>query len=180
MSNRPRFRASILIGCMAVAVGLSGSLMAADRAPPDFTPNPSAGWFAYSREWIAPNSGPGPVMQHPDHRRVSNDDYRVTGKQPTLPVADPDNPILQPWAREVLLKQNQLVRSGMPADTLHASCHPIGIRTEGIARRTNVANVAMLASAGVSPLLEAICAENPNAFAGFETRPIAQSVKPDF
>ena len=53
-------------------------------------------------------------------------------------------------------------------------------RTEGIARRTNVANVAMLASGGVSPLLGAICAENPSSFAGFETRPIAQSVTPDF
>ncbi len=301
--HRRPFTAIILIGSVAVAAGLSGSLMAADRAPPQFTPNPSAGWFAYAREWIAPKSGPGPVMQHQDHPRVSNDDYRATGKQPTLPVADPDNPILQPWAREVLLKQNRLVLSGKPADTLHASCYPIGIphfllipmtrpmyfvqgrdkvnmiltsfadvrrirlnaahatdikpswhgdsvghyegdtlvvdtiglndkgavdgfhtphteqlhvveryrmldggetlelevyiedpgafttpwtaiqrysRTEGIARRMNVANVAMLASGGVGPLLEAICGENPQPLGGPETRPIAQSAKPDF
>jgi hypothetical protein len=242
-------------------------------------------------------------MQHSDHPLVSNDEYRVTGKQPTLPIADPDNPILQPWAREALLERNERVLGGKPADSLHASCHPIGIphfllipmtrpmyfvqgrdkiimiltsfadvrrirlnaahatdikpswhgdsvghyegdtlvvdtiglndkgavdgfqtphteqlhvveryrmldggetlelevymedpgafttpwtatqrysRTEGIARRTDVAKVAMLASGGVSPLLEAICPENPNAFAGFETRPIAQSDKPDF
>ncbi len=105
--HRRSFTASILIGSAAAAAMLSGSLMAADRAPPDFTPNPSAGWFAYSREWIAPRRGPGPVMQHPDHPLVSNDDYRVTGKQPTLPIADPDNPILQPWARDVLLKRNE-------------------------------------------------------------------------
>ena len=301
--HRRSFTASILIGSAAAAAMLGGSLMAADRAPPGFTPNPSAGWFAYSREWIAPSGGPGPVMQHPDYPLVSNDDYRVTGKQPTLPIADPDNPVLQPWAREVLLKRNERVLAGQPADSLHASCHPIGIphfllipmtrpmyfvqgrdkvimiltsfadarrirlnaphatdakpswhgdsvghyegdtlvvdtiglndkgavdgfqtphteqlhvveryrmldggetlelevymedpgafttpwtaiqrysRTEGIARRTNVANVAMLASGGEGPLLEAICAENPNTFTGAETRPIAQSAKPDF
>jgi hypothetical protein len=53
-------------------------------------------------------------------------------------------------------------------------------RKEGIARRTNVANVAMLASAGEGPLLEAICAENPGSLMGLETIPIAQSKTPDF
>ena len=53
-------------------------------------------------------------------------------------------------------------------------------RQEGIARRTNVANVAMLASAGEGPLLEAICAENPFSLMGLETIPIAQSKQPDF
>ena len=300
--NRRPFTASLLIGSIAAAASLSGSL-AADRAAPQFTPSPSAGWFAYAREWIAPKTGPGPVMQHPDYPRVSNDDYRVTGKQPTLPLADTTNPILQPWARDVLIKQNNLVLSGKPADTLHAACYPIGIphfllipmtrpmyfvqgrdkitmiltsfadvrrirlnsahatdikpswhgdsvghyegdtlvvdtiglndkgavdgfhtphteqlhvveryrmldggetlelqvyiedpgafttpwtaihrysRTEGIARRTNVSSVAMLASGGVSPLLEAICGENPSPLGALETRPIAQSSKPDF
>ena len=53
-------------------------------------------------------------------------------------------------------------------------------RQEGIARRTNVANVAMLASAGEGPLLEAICSENPGSLMGLETIPIAQSKTPDF
>jgi hypothetical protein len=51
-------------------------------------------------------------MQHSDHPLVSNDEYRVTGKQPTLPIADPDNPILQPWAREALLERNERVLGG--------------------------------------------------------------------
>jgi hypothetical protein len=53
-------------------------------------------------------------------------------------------------------------------------------RTEGIARRTNVTNVAMLASGGVGPLMEAICSENPLSLMGLETIPIAQSMVPDF
>ena len=225
------------------------------------------------------------------------DDYRVTGQQPTFAFADLDNPILQPWAREVVRKQNDLVQSGKPAFSLHASCYPVGVpsfdlladdeadvlrpgteesaddpdqlrrrspclseraafegsetvlerrigrplrgryagrrhdraerqdarwtdsrrrtprsctsssgsgwsiprrskwrsmsrtracsrrpgprsgysRREGIARRTNIANVAMLASAGEGPLLEAICSENPGSLMGLETIPIAQS-----
>lgn len=291
-----------LIGAACLAGGLSASALAAEWSPPNFAPHPSATWFAYKREFIAPKSGPGPVMQHPKYPRISNDDYRVTGQQPTFAFADIDNPILQPWAREVVRKQNDIVSSGKPAYSRHASCYPVGIphfllmpmtrpmyfvqgpkevvmiltsfsdvrrihlnvphsanlkpswtgesighyegdtlvvdtiglsekapvdgfetphtdqlhvverwrlvdaetlevnvyvedpgafttpwtaiqrysRTEGIARRTSVANVAMLASAGEGPLLEAICGENPNSLMGLESIPIAQSKVPDF
>jgi len=297
------FAARAFTGALCLSVSLSVSAIAANVTPPNFAPNPSSGWFAYKREFIAPQSGPGPVMQHPKYPRVSNDDYRVTGQQPTFAVADTENPILQPWAREVLVKQNELVLSGKPAYSNHASCYPVGIphflllpmtrpmyivqgqkqvvmiltsfadvrrihlnvphstnpkpswtgesvghyegdtlvvdtiglsakapvdgfdtphteqlhvverwrlidsgetlevqvyvedpgafttpwtaiqrysRTEGIARRTSVANVAMLASGGQGPLLEAICGENPHSLMGLESIPIAQSTVPDF
>ena len=297
------FTRVILAGAVCAVGSLSVSAIAAGVSPPNFAPGPSAAWFAYKREFIAPKSGPGPVMQHPKYPRVTNDDYRATGKQPTFAFADIDNPILQPWARDVIRKQNELVASGKPAYSLHASCYPVGIphfllmpmtrpmyfvqgpkevvmiltsfsdvrrvhlnvphsrdlkpswtgesvghyegdtlvvdtiglsakapvdgfhtphteqlhvverwrlleggetlevhvyvedpgafttpwtaiqrysRTEGIARRTSVANVAMLASGGVGPLLEAICGENPNSLMGLEDIPIAQSAVPDF
>jgi hypothetical protein len=297
------FTAGMLVGAFYLTGSLIPSASAADSARPNFAPGPSAAWFAYKREFIAPQSGPGPVMQHPKYPRISNDDYRVTGQQPTFAVADTDNPILQPWAREVLIKQNELVLSGKPAYSLHASCYPVGIphfllmpmtrpmyivqgpkdvmmiltsfsdvrrirldvphstnlkpswtgesvghyegdtlvvdtiglndkapvdgfdtphteqlhvverwrltdggetlevtvyvedpgaftmpwtaiqrysRTEGIARRTSVANVAMLASAGEGPLLEAICGENPDSLMGLEDIPVAQAKVPDF
>jgi hypothetical protein len=60
---------------------LSVSAMGAGASPPDFTPNPSAGWFAYSRQFIPPKSGAGPVRQDPAHPLVSNDDYRVSGRE---------------------------------------------------------------------------------------------------
>ncbi len=306
MSRHSNFTRGVFAGAVCLVAGLSVSASAAGPAgssPPNFASHPSAAWFAYKREFIAPSSGPGPVMQHAKYPRVSNDDYRVTGQQPTFAFADIDNPILQPWAREVIRKQNELVSSGKPAYSRHASCYPVGIphfllmpmtrpmyivqgpkevvmiltsfsdvrrihlnvphsanlkpswtgesvghyegdtlvvdtiglsekapvdgfdtphteqlhvverwrlvdggetldvqvyvedpgtfttpwtavqrysRTEGIARRTSVANVAMLASGGVGPLLEAICAENPFSLMGMESIPIAQSTVPDF
>jgi hypothetical protein len=297
------FARVVFASAVCFAASVSVSAIAAGSSTPNFAPNPSAGWFAYKREFIAPKSGPGPVMQHAKYPRVTNDDYRATGQQPTFAFADIDNPILQPWAREVVRKQNDIVSSGKPAYSRHASCYPVGVpafdlmpmtrpmyfvqgpkevvmiltsfsdvrrifldvphsqnlkpswhgesvghyegdtlvvdtigmndktavdgfetphteqlhvierfrlvdggetlevnvyvedpgafttpwtaierysRTEGIARRTSVSNVAMLASAGVGPLLEAICSENPNSLMGLESIPIAQSNKPDF
>jgi hypothetical protein len=87
-----------------VAVCLAGSLSfsaTAVGAPPDFAPNPSLGWYAYNRLFIPPASGAGPLVQDPAHPYVSNDEFRVTGRQPTERVADLANPILQPWARDV-------------------------------------------------------------------------------
>jgi hypothetical protein len=53
-------------------------------------------------------------------------------------------------------------------------------RTEGIARRTQVQSVSILSSPGEGPLLEAICAENPNSIAGADAPPVVQSTAPDF
>lgn len=117
-------------GALAAAC-LMGSLitsaMAQGMAPPAFTPTPSAGWFAYSRTWIQPASGAGPVQPHPAHPHVTNDEWRLTGRQPTQALADPDSPILQPWAREAVRKRNASILSGQPVFSPHASCWPIGV-----------------------------------------------------
>src|SRR5580700_2312999 len=49
------FTAGVLAGAVFLA-GLSRSALAQDASPPVFTPNPSAGWFAYSRVFIPPAS----------------------------------------------------------------------------------------------------------------------------
>src|SRR6267142_4728437 len=94
------FTASVFAGAVCLAGCLSISAMAQGVSPPDFTPNSSAGWFAYTRQFIPPASGAGPVRPDPAHRGVSNDEFRATGRQPALAVADLNNPILQPWARD--------------------------------------------------------------------------------
>src|SRR6266576_6195768 len=117
-------------GAFASAVCLAGSLSfsaMAQSAPPDFAPSSSVGWYNYSRQFIAPPSGPGPVQQDPEHPFVSNDEFRVTGRQPTEQLADLNNPILQPWARDVVRKRNELVLAGKPANPPHASCWPVGV-----------------------------------------------------
>ena len=121
------FTEGVLASAFYLAVSLSVSAVAAGVSPPDFAPNPSVGWFAYAREFIPPASGAGPVRQDPAHPHVSNDDFRVTGRQPTFPIGDPNNPILQPWASDKIRKRNELILSGTPAFSPHASCWPIGV-----------------------------------------------------
>jgi hypothetical protein len=121
------FTAGVLAGAVYLAGGLGISAMAQGVPPPDFAPNPSAGWFSYSRVFIPPASGAGPVQPDPAHRGVSNDEFRATGRQPSLAMADLNNPILQPWARDKVRARNELVLSGKQVFSLHASCWPIGI-----------------------------------------------------
>jgi len=109
-------------------VCLAGSCSAlAQSAPPSFAPDRNIGWFAYNRVFIAPASGAGPVMQDPSRPYVTNDEFRVTGRQPTQRVADLNNPILQPWAREALRKHNELILSGKSVPSPTASCWPKGV-----------------------------------------------------
>jgi hypothetical protein len=117
------------LGALAGAACLAFSLRPATAAdaPPVFTPNPSAGWFAYTRVFIQPASGPGPVRLDPKYPRVTNDDFRATGAQPTPAVGDADNPILQPWVADKVRKRNAAVLAGAPAFSLHAACWPVGI-----------------------------------------------------
>jgi hypothetical protein len=127
MSKHPgNFTGGVLAGAVCLAGSLS-FLATAQGAPPDFAPNPSVGWYAYNRLFIPPAEGAGPVQQDPAHPYVSNDEFRVTGKQPTAQLADLNNPILQPWARDVVRKRNELVLSGKPANPPHASCWPVGV-----------------------------------------------------
>jgi hypothetical protein len=107
-------------------VALSSSL-AADAPRPDFAPNPGVGWVVLSRTFLPPPSGPGPVMDDPAHRGGTNDDFRNSGAQPTFPIADLANPILQPWVREKLKEHNDRVLAGRPAFAARASCWPTGV-----------------------------------------------------
>jgi hypothetical protein len=61
------------------------------------------------------------VLQDPAPPYVSNDEFRVTGRQPTAELADLNNPILQPWARDVVRKRNELVLAGQPVYAPHSS-----------------------------------------------------------
>src|SRR6516162_9471232 len=121
------FTGAALAGSLYLGVSLSVSAVAAGVSPPDFAPNPSVGWFAYSREFIPPANGAGPVRQDPAHPHVSNDEFRVTGRQPTIPMGDPNSPILQPWASDVIGKRNELIISGKPVFLPRASCWPLGV-----------------------------------------------------
>jgi hypothetical protein len=119
-----------LTAILAGAVCLTGSLCfsaMAQGTPPNLAPDPGVGWYAYNRLFIAPASGPGPVMQDPNRPYISNDDFRVTGKQPTQRVADLNSPILQPWAKEAVRQRNELAIAGKPVPSPTAWCWPKGV-----------------------------------------------------
>src|ERR1700693_1530942 len=120
------FAGGALAGAVLLGGRLSFSAMA-QGTPPDFAPNASIGWYAYNRLFIPPARGPGPVLQDPARPYISNDEFRVTGRQPTERVADLNSPILQPWAREVVRKRNEAVLSGKRVGTPTASCWPKGV-----------------------------------------------------
>jgi hypothetical protein len=67
------------------------------------------------------------VQNDPAHPHVSNDEFRATGKQPTTSVADLNNPILQPWAREKVRERNETVLAGKQVFSQHAVCWPMGV-----------------------------------------------------
>ncbi len=120
------FFLGVLAGAIYLGGGLSVPAMAQETRP-DFAPDATVGWYAYNRQFIPPPSGPGPVRQDAERPYVSNDEFRVSGKQPTDQLADLNNPILQPWARDVIRKRNELVLAGKPANPPHASCWPVGV-----------------------------------------------------
>lgn len=108
-----------------VAAALSTATHAA--SVPEFGPNPAVGWIPLYSEFRAPPSGPGPVLQDAAHPRVTNAEYRRSGQQPTQPIADLNNPILQPWVREALREHNALALSGHAAMSRTANCWPEGV-----------------------------------------------------
>lgn len=91
----------------------------AAKAAPNFAPDNSTAWIALGQEFMAPDSGPGPVMFDAAHRPKAG--------QPAFRVADLSNPILQPWTREELRKANERALSGKAAYTPKERCWPIGV-----------------------------------------------------
>src|SRR2546427_1820259 len=103
----------VLVGAVYLAGSLS-FLAAAQGTPPDLAPSADIGWYAYNRQFIPPASGPGPVQQDRARPYVTNDEFRVTGRQPTQQLADLNAPILQPWAWEGVRKRTELVLARKP------------------------------------------------------------------
>src|SRR5712671_4238935 len=118
--------AGLLASVVCVASGLTVSATA-QRLPPNLAPDANPRWHPHNRQFIPPASGPGPVRLDSTLPYVTNDELRVTGRQPTDQLADLSAPILKPWAREVVRKRNALVLAGKPANPPHASCWPVGV-----------------------------------------------------
>jgi hypothetical protein len=117
---------SFALSACALA-GLWPASAADEPSVPNFAPDSGTGWVSKGADFLPPPSGPGPVGMDPAHPRITNDDFRATGKQPARPLADLRNPILQPWVRDELKKRNDFILTGKQAYTPKERCWPIGV-----------------------------------------------------
>jgi hypothetical protein len=108
-----------LILAALLAPGHAGS-ESADRIPA--LASNAFGWLA-DTEFLPPLSGPGPVTSDRSHPYVRNN----TVGQPTFRIADVSNPILMPWVRERMQRDNEEVLAGKFAFTARSSCWPAGV-----------------------------------------------------
>jgi len=85
----------------------------------------SEGWLGQGgTNFIQPKSGPGPIKNDPKFPYVGNND--TPGNQSTERVGDANDPILQPWAAEVVRQHNDLVHKGKRSFVAQARCWPGG------------------------------------------------------
>jgi len=112
---------------LAGVVCSATSALAASTIPTGLAPNPNVGWISVVSEWAQPPSGPGPIAEDPDHPHVTNEEFRRTGRQPTIAVGDPNSTILQPWAKEQLRKHNEIGLAGEGGLSPQAACWPVGV-----------------------------------------------------
>jgi hypothetical protein len=129
----PRY--PLVAGITAAAVLIGPALGAESTAIPNFSPDSLTGWIAgvpgsaepIGDDFLAPPTGPGPVMSEKAHPYIDNQRARLNGLQPTNRVADLSNPILQPWVREALRKVNQRALTDTMLWTPKERCWPIGV-----------------------------------------------------
>src|SRR6185503_20736083 len=116
------------IGLRLILVGLAGVLgpAAAQQAEriPQFMGR-DFGWIA-DTEFLPPASGPGPVTFDRAHPYVRNN-VQNDSIQATFRISDTSNPILQPWIKERMRKDNEEVLAGKFAFTARSSCWPAGV-----------------------------------------------------
>jgi len=108
------------------ASATSSPVFAAPPATFTLAPDATTAWVAdrlTGDDFLPPPSGPGPIMSEKDHPYVPNGG----GGAPTYRVADLSNPILQPWARELMKKANDDVLAGKVPFIARERCWPGGM-----------------------------------------------------
>jgi hypothetical protein len=116
--------AGVITGLLLAAALLPASAAQSPAKIPNFMEDETVGWLALGNEYILMPTGPHPVTPDPAHPYIQSG---RGGRQPTLRVADLDNPILQPWVREALKKVNDRVLAGRSAFPPQVRCWPLGV-----------------------------------------------------
>jgi len=113
----------------------AGEPNAATERIPNFAPNDRVSWYpdrVDGDQWLPPQPGEaGPIMSSPEHPYVPND----TSDQPTYRIADLTNPILQPWVRTQMERDNKEVLAGKIPFMARERCYPPGPAAWNVFRR---------------------------------------------
>ncbi len=129
MNKLSRWNPRVTILCVGIAIGVAALALAQTaRAPiPNFAPDDRTSWYPDRLDgdnWLPPEGGgPGPILSTPDHPYVPND----ASDQPTYRIADLSNPILQPWVREQMKRDNDEVLAGKIPFMARERCYPPGM-----------------------------------------------------
>jgi len=125
--------AGIAMGVTALGFALRASMGDAAQAStasariPNFAPDDHTSWYPDRLDgdnWLpAEGGGPGPILSRPDHPYVPND----ASDEPTYRIADLSNPILQPWVREQMKRDNDEVLAGKIPFMARERCYPPGM-----------------------------------------------------
>jgi len=112
-----------ILAALAATTLLGPAAAAQNTKIPNFMEDATVGWLAAGTEFISMPTGPHPVTPDPAHPYVQNG----RAAQPTLRVADLDNPILQPWVKDALNKINDRTLSGKDNFPPQVRCWPLGV-----------------------------------------------------
>jgi hypothetical protein len=135
-------RVASALACLFALSLISGSAYAAGAAAaiPNFAPDDHTSWYPDRPDgdnFLPPASGPGPIVSRKDHPYVPNgdvnDDFAAT--HPTYRIADLSNPILLPWVREQMKRDNDEVLAGKIPFMARERCYPGGVPEWNIFRR---------------------------------------------
>ena len=142
-------RCSLALLCGTALTWPAATTHSADTAIPRLMQEPGVAWRAYNfgartrppgpaevpydrtaNEWVAPESGIGPITADPAHPFYNNAVAADLGVSSTYRVADLNNEAaknVMPWAVEALKQQNALVLANKNGETRQARCWETGV-----------------------------------------------------
>jgi len=139
--THPSFSAragSALAAVLALSLISAAPASPAQTPIPNFAPNDHTSWQPDRLDgdnFLPPESGPGPIVSPPDHPYRPNGVSDFASTDPTFRIAEISNPILQPWAREEMRRDNDEVLAGKVPFVARERCYPAGVPAFLIFRR---------------------------------------------
>jgi hypothetical protein len=121
--NGPVLILAALLCTAELSSGAHAQASAKEKMPILDLSSNGVAWLAQGVNFQSPSSGPHEVTNDPRYP------FRPPGRGEarTWRIADLSNPILQPWAREELKKNNDRILAGGTGYTRQVSCWPMGV-----------------------------------------------------